>query len=134
MGKREILALNRKNALSAKIAKDGAPGRSFVSGSGGGSPGSARNAGHYRGKRVGGWLQLVGGNGAAGVEGRFDQEHERDHGQANDAENPEDINKGEHGGLALEFSVEHGASLLQGGGGSGTLARSVAARPWSASR
>lgn len=55
------------------------------------------------------------------VGGGFDEEHERDHGEREDAKNPENINKSEHRGLAQELVVKERLCLVRSGGGTGTV-------------
>ena len=43
----------------------------------------------------------------------LDEEHQRDHSEAGDAEDPENVDEGEHGGLALEFVVQESLRLVE---------------------
>jgi hypothetical protein len=52
---------------------------------------------------------------------RFDEQHQRNHAEANDAEDPEDVEEDEHVGLTLQFPVKHGAGLRCRGSGGSTL-------------
>src|SRR3974390_154730 len=62
---------------------------------------------------------LVGGRSGGAARSALDQKHEWDHAETHNAEDPEHIDKGEHGRLALEFVVEQRLRLVKRTGGVG---------------